>query len=128
MQAWQARSWRAVPCTIDNSGIKSDFKPGHAKTYSFFVSYHYTVDGQDYHSETATFETGDDMDLKTVEALSNRYPSGGAATCYVDPEQPGDAVLDRAVSRRDVLAASFGAALVLGSLMAVITVRRMIRK
>ena len=124
LQAWQARGWEAVPCTIDESEIDSSLKPGHPQVFKFVVSYHYTVNGQDYRSQSATFNPDAGMDLSRAGALSNRYPPDGHATCYVDPQQPSNAVLDRWVPQRYWAAAIGGLVLVLVSFSGLVATKR----
>jgi hypothetical protein len=124
LKAWQARGWPAVPCTIENSGINSEFKPGHAQTYHFSVIYRYSYGGQEYSSEVANLDPEAEIDLKTAGAMSDRYPQEGHATCFVNPLQPGEAVLDRSVSARDIGVTAFGGVMVLGGLVGLMVVRR----
>jgi hypothetical protein len=123
LKAWQARDWPAVSCVIDNSGINSSYKPGHDLVYAFFVAYHYSFNGQDYHSDSVGFDPPGEMDLKSAGALSNRFARGAHATCWVDPQNPTDAVLDRSVSRRDLFATIGGVAMVLASFAGVMVAR-----
>jgi hypothetical protein len=122
--AWQARGWVAVPCTIENSGITSEFRPGQAETHHFTVSYRYSYGGQEYSSEVANLDPEAELDLKSAGAMSERYPQEAHATCYVNPLQPGEAVLDRSVSARDVAVTAFGGVLTLGGLVGLMVVRR----
>jgi hypothetical protein len=127
IKGWQARSWQAVPCTIDSTGTDS---------YGFRVSYVYFFNGQMYKSWAMTLNDVDEMDMgkvdgfspmrqllemtgegiepmdsKEINALSSQYSLGGQATCYVNPQQPAKAVLDRTVSEREVRNVSFGTVL-----------------
>jgi hypothetical protein len=124
MLAWQARGWQALPCTIGDSEIDSTYKPGHSQEFKFSVSYHYTFDNQEYHSQSATLDPDAEMDLNGVGALSNRYPNGAHATCYVNPQEPSQAVLDRSVPRRDVAATAGGVVLVMGSFAGLMATKR----
>jgi Protein of unknown function (DUF3592) len=123
-RAWLARDWVATPCTIESGTITSKRTAGQAPTYGFTVSYRYSYGGQDYSSVVGTLDPEAELDLKTAGAMSNRYPPDAKATCYVDPQQPTVAVLDRTVSSRDMAATAFGAVMVLGGLVGVMAVKR----
>lgn len=124
LQAWQARGWEAVPCTIDESGIDSSYRPGHDQIYKFAVSYHYTIDGQECRSQSATFDPDAAMDLSRAGALSNRYPPDSHSTCYVNPQQPTESVLERSVPRRDWAATLGGVLLMLVSFSGLVAAKR----
>jgi hypothetical protein len=95
--AWkviQARSWIEVPCTIVSSGVGSH-SDSDGTTYSIDVVYTYTVQGVEYRSERYEFLGGSSSGYEGKAEVVAGYPPGSRATCWVDPEDPSEAVLYR---------------------------------
>lgn len=90
-QAMQA--WEAVPCTI----VKSSIETVGEGEYSFSAEYTYERGGRAYsgyrYSRNSDAFVFDKVSEKAP--LLKRYPVGIVATCYVNPENPADAVLVR---------------------------------
>jgi hypothetical protein len=87
----QTRRWLATPCTIlDSRGQPPE---GTDHDYSFLVRYEYAVDGERYESDTFRRGYGGSDDYSEIQRLIMQYPPGAAATCYIDPQQPSQAVL-----------------------------------
>ena len=65
-------------------------------TYSPRLKYTYRVGAVDYSSDKIAFGYGKNFKSE-MAALSSiqKYPLGGLVTVYYDPENPGDAVLER---------------------------------
>ena len=89
-----AKSWLAVPCTIISSEIRSH-RGDKSTTYSVDIFYRYTVNGREYKSNRYDFMGGSSSGLGGKQAVVNRYPPGSRATCYVNPADLVDAVLER---------------------------------
>jgi hypothetical protein len=89
-----ATSWRAVPCTIVSSAVKTH-NSSDGDTYSIAVNYRYEVDGQQFHSERYSFISGSSSGYKSKQAVVARLPPGTQSTCYVNPTDPRSAVLER---------------------------------
>lgn len=86
-------AWKPVPCTIVNSSIATVSEG----TYSFSAEYTYERDGRLYTgrryrcgSETHRFDKASEK-----APLLRQYPAGIVATCYVNPDNPAEAVLTR---------------------------------
>lgn len=91
--AWSARSWNEVPCTIERSAVGD-----HGDTYSVEVLYRYEVDGRGYHGERYHFFTGSTSGYSGKAEIVERLPVGTVTTCYVDPNDPSSAVIQRRLS------------------------------
>ncbi len=89
--AW---SWPESRCTIDASGVEEH--PGSGdEPYVFRVRYHYTAAGGSYTSVRYRHGYGGSSDVSDAQRLELRYPPGAEVTCYVDPDEPTEAMLER---------------------------------
>jgi hypothetical protein len=85
-----------VPCTILKSEVRTH--PGDSDsgpTYSIAVRYTYLVQGREHVSTRYQFLGGSTGDQATKERIVRRLPPLTRTTCYVNPEDPTDAVLNR---------------------------------
>lgn len=89
------RHWTEVPCTIleaavEDRRIGTNVKPD----YRFAVLYGYEVGGVAQTSDRYTLRGSPWSGASDrAEELVERYPVGSSQTCFVDPEDPGSAVL-----------------------------------
>lgn len=86
-------AWEAVPCTI----VKSSIETVGEGRYSFSAEYTYERDGRSHAGRR--YRRGSDQytfDKVAEKApLLKRYPVGIVTTCYVNPDNPSEAVLTR---------------------------------
>lgn len=95
LQPWwgmlQARSWTATPCTVVSSDLKVD-----DESLKLTVVFKYTVAQQDYQSDTYCFSS---MGSNTANNWKRRvvqdHPAGKQTTCFVNPSNPHEAVIER---------------------------------
>ena len=95
MPWWSVRAaaeWSQVPCKILSGEIEEH--RGDETTYSVDIEYEYTVENQTYRSSQYDFSTMYRSHRECREIIAN-YPVGQNATCYVDLDDPNDAVLAR---------------------------------
>lgn len=85
-------TWRALPCTIVSSRVVPH--RGKRTTYSVDVLYRYQVDGRDYKSNRFDFLGGTSSGYQGKAEIVRRLPPGFSATCWVNPADPLDAVLE----------------------------------
>lgn len=90
----QALSWEPVPCTILESGVASH-SDSDGTTYSVEIRYSYEVEWVEYTSDRYEFLGGSSSGYEGKAEVVERYPPGSRATCWVDPEDPTEAVLYR---------------------------------
>lgn len=92
---YASHQWAAVPCTIMASGLKSDG----GRSYTEDVVYAYEVAGKTYQGNRYGLVQSWHSRIterKRIEAdLVTRYPPGSRATCYVNPDNPAEAILHR---------------------------------
>lgn len=95
-----ARSWQQIPCTIQESrlglatGPKRDGRESRIE-----VTYTYSLRGKEYTSSRydllGAYTTTDQREKREILA---RYPKGTRTLCWVNPENPQEAVLKREFS------------------------------
>jgi len=91
-----ATGWDAVPCTVLSVRyVAYAGDPDDPTEYSPDIVYSYRRDGREYRSNTWDFAETSWSDPETVEAILAEFPAGETRTCFVNPDDPGDAVLDR---------------------------------
>ena len=96
-QVWAARSWAEVPCEILHAAVRSH--PGDDQaTFSVEVLFLYSWEGRELKSSRYGFTGGSTSDEKKKSAIVDRLSSGTQTVCYVDPNDPFEAVLDRGLS------------------------------
>jgi hypothetical protein len=89
-----ARDWVATPCVVVSSQVRRhDSDDG--TTYSVDILYAYSVNGKEYKSNRYRFMSGSSGGYRGKADLVNRHPPGTRMTCYVNPRDPTDAVLER---------------------------------
>jgi hypothetical protein len=95
-----ARSWQVVPCQVVSSEVVEHAEPGDEPTYRVDIIYKYQVNGRPYISDRYDFFPGSSSGKDAKREVVKRYPARAAATCFVNPTDPGDAVFHREFSWR----------------------------
>jgi len=91
----KARHWPWVPCHIISSRVQSHSGSKGGTTYSVDIAYRYTVDGKVHTSNRYEFMGGSSSGYSGKAAIVARYPPGATSRCFVNPDDPTDAVLER---------------------------------
>lgn len=91
---FDARDWVATPCTILSSNVRSHSSDD-GITYSIDILYSYRIDGEEFRSNRYHFMGGSSSGYSGKAAIVQRYPPGREVTCYVNPNDPTDAVIER---------------------------------
>jgi hypothetical protein len=88
---WQARSWVETPCTVVSSQLKAN-----DGTNQVEVVFRYKVAQQEYQSDTYCFNS---MSSNTADGWKHKvlrdHPAGKQTTCFVNPDNPAEAVIER---------------------------------
>lgn len=92
-----ALSWEPLPCEIVSSDVSSH-SDSDGTTYSIDVRYRYEVGGQSYESDRYNFIGGSSSGYDGKAEVVAGLPEGSTTTCYVDPEDPTEAVIHRGFS------------------------------
>lgn len=97
-RAQAAGAWQATSCTIESVDLVDDGDDGERLD----VLYRYEVDGRVYHASRYDFfdHARDDAERRQLY-FRVRDRSGETVACYVNPANPRDAVIDRAVAPLD---------------------------
>jgi hypothetical protein len=90
---------KELPCTIAGSTIKEDRGSGRNRTVTYrpVITFSYQWDGRTWYSEWYNFNrhaSGSSNRGDAVEVVQ-RYPRNSRHSCWVDPEQPWVAVLEK---------------------------------
>lgn len=97
--AWRARGWVATPCEVVSSQVETHPSDEGDPTYSVEVLYRYRIDGREYHSNRYHFHTGSTGGYEGKARAVERLPAGARFTCWVDPDDPSQAVIERGLGR-----------------------------
>ncbi|MBN1816075.1 MAG: DUF3592 domain-containing protein [Sedimentisphaerales bacterium] len=89
-----ARGWQPVPCTILRAEVKSHSGED-GTTYSVYIFYQYEFNGNTYKSDRYSFMGGSSSGRRGKQAVVTSYRSAKKPVCYVNPEDPTQAVLIR---------------------------------
>lgn len=94
MQVLAARDWIATPCTIERSRVVSH-RSDDGVTYSIDILFRYEAGGETCRSDRYKFAGGASSGSAGKSAVVRRFPVGSEKTCYVDPDDPHKAVIER---------------------------------
>lgn len=90
----QATSWTPTPCTVISSTVQ-EHPSSDGSTYSINIRYRYEINGSTFESDRYDFDTGSSSGRDGKQRVVNQYPPGSSSTCYVNPANPNQAVLNR---------------------------------
>ncbi len=91
-----AKDWIETPCEIIWSRVQSH-EGDDSTTYSVDIFYTYAFAGAEHRSNRYSFVGGSSSGRSAKAAIVKRYPEGSRQVCYVDPDQPVRAVIDRSL-------------------------------
>jgi hypothetical protein len=90
----EAKSWPEVSCTILSSQVRThDSDDG--TTYSVDILYAYEWNGRTYKSNRYQFLGGSSSGYRAKADTVSDYPEGSSRICFVNPQDPTQAVLNR---------------------------------
>jgi len=117
-----AQTWEETACRITSSAVRTHDSSDGA-TYSVDIAYTYSWNGTNYYGNNYNFMTGSSSGRAWKQAVVDRYPPQSERVCYVNPDNPEDAVLSRAFSL-DYLIGTFGLLFVGVALLVLFMARR----
>lgn len=88
----EAKNWWPTPCIVTSSQVASS---SDGDTYAVAITYSYTVDGIKYESDQYDFFGGYTSGHEGKAEIVRQNPAGKSAICYVNPDDPTDAVFHR---------------------------------
>jgi hypothetical protein len=98
-----AGNWRPTPCKVLRAEVRShDSDDG--TTYSVYILYEYECDGQPYKSDRYDFVGGSSSGYEGKVRVVKQYRTDPNPVCYVNPEDPTEAVLKRGFHAKLLLA------------------------
>ena len=89
-----ARGWPAVPCEVESSRVQSHSGDDGA-TYSVDILYRYRIRDREFHADRYDFIGGSSSGFAGKNEVVRRHPAGTRTVCFVNPNDPTDAVLAR---------------------------------
>ncbi len=90
----QAKSWQATPCTVVSSEVQESHDDD-GTTYRVHIAYRYEFGGRQCESDRYNVSGVYTSGRKGKQAVIDRYPPGTKTECFVDPQNPNSAVLER---------------------------------
>lgn len=84
--------WSETPCLILTSGVR-EHSGRNGTTYSVDISYRYTVEGREYESRRYSSFGGSSSGRAGKQSVVAQYPVGSQRVCFVNPENPSEALL-----------------------------------
>ncbi len=90
----RAISWPEVPCTVISSTVRSHTSDD-GTTYKIDILYEYEYSGRTWRSNRYGFLDVSSSGYAGKKEVVDQYPPGTEGRCWVDPEDPTRAVLDR---------------------------------
>jgi hypothetical protein len=98
-----AESWVATPCRVLRAEVRShDSDDG--TTYSVYILYQYEFSGQTYKSDRYEFLGGSSSGYPGKARIAKQYKTAARPICYVNPDDPSEAVLRRGFHAKLLLA------------------------
>lgn len=98
LQTRAAQFWTGVPCTIVSS--RNIQTAGRRPATIFKVQYRYSIDGTSYFGDEYSFwmeRTSLLYRRDRILPLPGKFAPGADATCFVNPSNPAQAILDRSL-------------------------------
>lgn len=84
-----AKKWVETPCTITKSEVKGN------DSYKVVIEYDYDFNGQQFHGDQYNFFDMSTGGRTSKERVVAKYKEGSQKSCYVDPDNPSDSVINR---------------------------------
>ena len=92
LRTMQSSDWIETPCTITTSKLK--ISRGEGTTYRPQIEFEYSVGEESYESDSYDFTELNRSKAK-CKAIISAFPVGKQTSCYVNPQDSADAVIER---------------------------------
>jgi len=89
-----AQGWVETPAKVVWSRVRSHSSDD-GTTYSVDIFYRYQFNGKEYRSNTSDLFSGSSSGRSSKQKKVKEHPRGKEMTCYVNPAQPWQALLER---------------------------------
>ncbi|MDR3229398.1 MAG: DUF3592 domain-containing protein [Puniceicoccales bacterium] len=95
-QQQQSMSWVETPCHVLKSEVKTHSGEKGSVTYSVYICYEYKWEEKKYIGEKYDFSIGsDNIAMGAKHEVVRQHPPGLKTVCFVNPDNPHEAVLAR---------------------------------
>ncbi|HSU81138.1 MAG TPA: DUF3592 domain-containing protein [Thermoanaerobaculia bacterium] len=92
-----SRSWTETQCDVLSSQV-TEVPSSDSSTYKVDIRYTWTAGGSTRVGSRYDFMAGSSSGREGKQRIVDRYPPGARVTCWVDPDDPNEAVLYRGLS------------------------------
>jgi hypothetical protein len=100
LDAWQMRQWVPVQATLTRAGYETH-SGDDSTSYEAYAEYNYSYGDRDYSNDRVAIATGadnlGDFHVDIGRRLSAAMSRGEAVIVFVNPDDPGDSILNRTV-------------------------------
>ena len=88
---FRSQDWKPTPCQIVSSELKHN-----GESVTIAVVYKYSVNDQEHRSDRFCFcQMNSNTSIQWKQTTVAKYPPGMQTNCYVNPDDPNDAVIER---------------------------------
>ncbi len=94
LRLWRTQAWQPTPCSIISSTVRSHSSDD-GTTYKVDILYEYRFGSQTLRSDRYDFANWSSSGYRSKREIVDHYHKGSEAVCYVDPDAPAEAVLER---------------------------------
>jgi hypothetical protein len=122
LRARRAAQWPEVAATVRSAELEE--APGGEGCFRPVITYAYAYEGRDHTSRRYDFVDAYDCEGSTVRDIVARHPPGSRVSCFVDPNEPSYAVLNRSAGEGLIPLVMCAGALVMGLGVAAMGYRR----
>ncbi len=98
----RSSGWTPTPCTIVSSQVRSQ-SGGEGTTYRADIRFLYVVGNRTYESDRCSPFSASTSDSTGAGAFVRKYRPRSQSTCYVNPNDPSQAILSRELPMRTML-------------------------
>jgi hypothetical protein len=112
-QSQRVKEWKPVPCMVKESRVVSHNVRGKKSSpgYEPYAEFEYSHEGQAYSSSQFWLSKRLLNSYAEAKAFLEPFPKGKPARCWVNPQNPSEAVLNREFVGTSVIGAVFGSTL-----------------
>lgn len=102
VKTWQAQSWVETPCKIISAKVGSHTSDD-GTSYSVDITYEYDFSGRTYRADQYDFIGGSSSGRRSKQAIVSHYKKAASPICYVNSEDPSQAVLQRKLTLKNAI-------------------------
>lgn len=94
---FQAKNWNALPCVVTQSNLeqRQSKDSGNALTHKINIRYQYQFQNKKYIGHRYHFIDAYSTEERSKWSIVRAYPQGKHFTCYVNPQDPTQSVINR---------------------------------